>query len=127
MGQTFGRCIRDEAEGPSVPPPIPPPPMGSLDESAVQDLQNFIHASVHGNSAGNKHLPFCSVLVLRHGKKVFDFSTGSAREDSAMSFGRDTICRFFSMTKTITSVAILQLMEHGLLSLDDPLSKHVPE
>ena len=39
----------------------------------------------------------------------------------------DTIFRIASMTKPITTVAVMKLFEEGLLSLDDPISKYIPE
>src|SRR5262249_60400342 len=40
---------------------------------------------------------------------------------------RDTICRFYSMTKPVTTVAAMILWEEGRFKLDDPLSKYLPE
>ena len=40
---------------------------------------------------------------------------------------KDSIFRIYSMTKTVTTVAVLMLMEEGKLNLDDPVEKHLPE
>lgn len=40
---------------------------------------------------------------------------------------RDTIFRIYSMTKPITSVAVMQLVEQGKMNLDDPVSQHLTE
>jgi CubicO group peptidase (beta-lactamase class C family) len=40
---------------------------------------------------------------------------------------QDTICRIYSMSKIVTSVAVLMLMEEGKFVLDDPVAKYVPE
>ena len=40
---------------------------------------------------------------------------------------KETICRIWSMSKVITSVAAMMLVEEGKLVLDDPVSKHIPE
>ncbi|MCP5810434.1 beta-lactamase family protein, partial [Klebsiella pneumoniae] len=39
----------------------------------------------------------------------------------------DTVFRIYSMTKPVTSVALMQLVEEGLIALDDPVAKHIPE
>ena len=51
---------------------------------------------------------------------VLDFESGAPVE-------RDTIFRFYSMTKPITSVAVMMLYEEGHFSLDDPVGKFIPE
>jgi CubicO group peptidase (beta-lactamase class C family) len=38
----------------------------------------------------------------------------------------DTIARIYSMTKPVTSVALMMLVEQGLVMLDDPVGKHLP-
>ncbi|HAG68932.1 MAG TPA: hypothetical protein DCL38_03050 [Lachnospiraceae bacterium] len=61
----------------------------------------------------------CSIMVLHNGNTEFRGEYGSDK--------RDTIYRIFSMTKPVTAVAILILMERGLLDLLDPLSGYIPE
>lgn len=48
-------------------------------------------------------------------------------EDSTSQVTEDNIFRIYSMTKAITSVAALQLVEKGLIGLDDPLNELLPE
>lgn len=48
-------------------------------------------------------------------------------EDSTTAVTEDNIFRIYSMTKAITSVAALQLVEKGLIGLDDPLNELMPE
>ena len=72
-------------------------------------------------------LPGWSALVARHGTVVY--AAGGGRRDLAS--GRpvepDTRWRLFSMTKPVTSVAAMTLVERGLLGLDDPVERFVPE
>jgi CubicO group peptidase (beta-lactamase class C family) len=67
------------------------------------------------------------VVVARRGKIVQFESIGkmSAAGDQAMR--PDAIFRIYSMTKPITSVAALMLVEEGKLALDDPVSRYLPE
>ena len=66
-------------------------------------------------------------IVARNGKVVFFEAVGSANIDSGKPMKRDTIVRIYSMTKPITSVAVMMLVEDGQLALDDPVAKHLPE
>ena len=66
-------------------------------------------------------------LVARKGKIVHFETHGLADVDAHKPMGRDTLFRLASMTKPITAVAILMLLEEGKLVLSDPLSKFIPE
>ncbi|KAJ1422872.1 beta-lactamase/transpeptidase-like protein [Ochromonadaceae sp. CCMP2298] len=55
-----------------------------------------------------------------------DGSEGIEGEGEGPLFKRDSIFRIYSMTKPITSVAIMLLLQRNLLSLDDPLHKYIP-
>lgn len=66
-------------------------------------------------------------LVARDGK-IVDFQTYGYRDlEKRLPMERDTICRVYSMSKIVTCVATLMLMEEGRLSLDDPITKYLPE
>ncbi len=66
-------------------------------------------------------------LVARRGK-VVDWQTWGYRDiDKAAPMERDTICRIYSMTKLVTTVAALILFEEGRIALDDPVSNYLPE
>ena len=66
-------------------------------------------------------------LLWRHGKVAQVNTIGYRNIAEKAPMQRDTIFRIASMTKPITSLAILQLMEEGKLKLDDPITKWVPE
>lgn len=66
-------------------------------------------------------------LLARDGKLV-DFQTYGYRDlERKLPMERDTICRAYSMSKIITCVATLMLIEDGRLNLDDPVAKYLPE
>ena len=67
-----------------------------------------------------------SVLVARHGEPVFAQATGKADVAHDKPFELDTIVRLYSMTKAVTTVAIMQLYEQGKLGLDDPIFYYIP-
>ncbi|WP_299075368.1 serine hydrolase domain-containing protein [uncultured Ruegeria sp.] len=67
-----------------------------------------------------------SVVVFHQGREVFFHATGLRDVEDNLSFERDTLVRIYSMTKPVTSVAIMMLAEQGLFHLDAPLSDFVP-
>jgi CubicO group peptidase (beta-lactamase class C family) len=67
------------------------------------------------------------VLVLHRGKPVCFEALGMADAEARKAMARETIFRIASMTKPITSVAALMLVEDGKLRLDDQVSKYLPE
>src|SRR5690349_10526525 len=67
-------------------------------------------------------IPGAVTLVSRDGKLIHSSVVGLQDVASHAPMKENTIFRFYSMSKPITSVAILMLMEEGKLSLDDPLS-----
>lgn len=73
-------------------------------------------------------LPYLTVLVARRGEIAFLDACGSGDpENGAPTPPVDHIARYYSMTKPVTTVAAMTLLEEGLLQLDDPVSKFIPE
>ena len=66
-------------------------------------------------------------MVSRRGKVVHFEAVGMRDLEAKQPIERDTICRFYSMAKPVTSVAVMMLVEAGELRLDDAISKYVPE
>ena len=66
-------------------------------------------------------------LVARHGKMAYVQSIGKQDIEANIDMDTDTIFRIASMTKPITSVAVLILYDDGLIQLEDPVSKYIPE
>jgi CubicO group peptidase (beta-lactamase class C family) len=68
------------------------------------------------------------ITLLAHNGKIVDFQTFGYRDlEKRLPMERDTICRIYSMSKIITSVAALMLWEEGQFNLDDPAEKYLPE
>ena len=66
-------------------------------------------------------------LIARKGKIVHFETAGLRDRESDKPMTEDTLFRIYSMTKPVTSVAIMMLYEEGKLKLDDPVSKFIPE
>lgn len=67
------------------------------------------------------------VLVARRGKVAYLESIGWQDRENQVRMRPDTMFRIASMTKPITSVAVLMLYEEGHFRLEDPVSKFIPE
>lgn len=71
-------------------------------------------------------LPNAQILIAREGQVVHFSTMGAARADGA-PLAEDAIFRIASMTKPVTSIAYMMLLEEGLTALDDPVSRVIPE
>jgi CubicO group peptidase (beta-lactamase class C family) len=67
------------------------------------------------------------VLVVRNGKTALHEAAGRQDLEAAKPMAPDTIFRICSMTKPVTSLALMMLHEEGRLALSDPVSKFIPE
>lgn len=79
--------------------------------------QTMARHSIVGGAFGFEHA----------GDKPTEFFFGEARADTHQKIDAATAYNWASITKTFTAIAILQLRDRGLLSLDDPAVKYVPE
>ena len=66
-------------------------------------------------------------LIARHGHIVHFDVYGKADIEAATPMKADSLFRMYSMTKPVTSAALLMLYEEGKFQLDDPLEKYLPE
>ena len=66
-------------------------------------------------------------LIWRGGQELQFLALGQRDIEAGLPMTRDTIFRIASMTKPVTSVAALMLMDEGKLKLDDPITKWLPE
>lgn len=69
----------------------------------------------------------CQVLVARHGRVAHRSTLGSLDVGTGAPLVDDAIWRLYSMTKPITGVALLSLVERGLAKLTDPVHRFLPE
>jgi CubicO group peptidase (beta-lactamase class C family) len=75
--------------------------------------------------AGNK-IPGAVLLIERSGQIVYSRSFGLRDPGTKQPMTASAIFRIYSMSKPITTVAAMMLVEDGKLGLDDPLSKYIP-
>jgi CubicO group peptidase (beta-lactamase class C family) len=72
-------------------------------------------------------LPCWQVAVHRHGQPVWRGQGGLMDVERGRPVADDTIFRIYSMTKPVTSVALMTLFEQGRFQLDDPVARVFPE
>ena len=90
-----------------------------------QRLQRIAaHLDRHYVSPGK--IAGCEVTVARHGKVAYHASLGLRDRERNVPIGDDTIYRIYSMTKPLTSVALMTLFEQGRFQLDEPVAKYFP-
>jgi CubicO group peptidase (beta-lactamase class C family) len=98
-----------------------PPPGAVLPVEKLSAIEDFINGEI---AAGR--IPGAVVLIQRHGEPVYLRSFGMRDVDKATPMTEDTIFPIHSVTKTITSIAAMMLVERGKIALTDPVSKYIP-
>lgn len=84
-----------------------------LDDFLAKEMQQYIAGSV--------------VLISQNGNTIYKKAHGFADLAQQDPMTTESIFRIYSMTKPITSVGILLLVERGIISLDDSVDKFIPE
>lgn len=103
--------------------PLPPsgPDAQGMSPARLQRLHDFLR----GATGADGYLGGVS-LIARNGH-VVDWQAYGHRDLARRDpMRKDAIFRIYSMTKTVTSVAVMMLVEEGRLTLDDPLSRYLP-
>ena len=84
-----------------------------------------IETLINGEIA-DRRIPGAVVMIQRHGKTVYLEAFGWRDEAKKVPMTTDTIFQIYSMTKPITTVAALMLVDDGKMRLDDPVAKFIP-
>lgn len=93
-----------------------------LDAEKLKEIDGLMSREVEeGRIAG------CQALVARGHQIAYFQMWGHQDREAGKEMAADTIFRIYSMSKPITSVATMQLVEQGKLQLDDPVSKYLPK
>lgn len=79
------------------------------------------------NEIATGKIPGAILLIQQHGKPVYLENFGVRDPATGLPMTEETIFRLYSMTKPITSVAAMMLVEDGKLALGDPVSKYIPD
>jgi CubicO group peptidase (beta-lactamase class C family) len=74
-----------------------------------------------------ENIPGFSVLVEQENNEIYYYETGLIDVNRKRNLNRDSIFRIYSMTKPITSISIMMLLEKGLINISDEVEKFIPE
>ncbi len=90
-----------------------------FNEKKINDIMNrFIDCGTETGAAA---------VVMKNGEELYRYSCGLADAEKGRAFREDTICKAFSCSKVITGTAAMQLLESGLIELDNRLEWYIPE
>ena len=102
--------------------PMSPPEEVGLSATRLERISPFMQGYVD-----SEKLPGTITMVASRGKVAHFRCVGMMNREAEKPMEPDTIFRIYSMTKPITSVAVMMLYEEGLFQLTDPVSKIIPE
>ena len=85
-----------------------------------------LDASLRG-AVERKDVPGVVALITNREQVLYRGAFGVADVESGRPLAADALFRIASMTKPVTSVALMQLVEQGRVALDDPAEKYLPE
>ncbi len=105
-----------------APTPASPESAG-MSKQALDRLEDHLKR----NYVDAGRFPGTQLLVYRRGKIVHSTVQGFADLERKAPVKDDTIFRIYSMTKPITSVAFMMLVEEGRVAIDEPVHKYIPE
>ncbi|MDZ7686003.1 MAG: serine hydrolase [Gammaproteobacteria bacterium] len=100
--------------------------MTSQQAGFAADRLERITSHIDANYIEPGKIAGCQVLVSRRGSVAYRRSFGRMDIERDKPMADDAIFRIYSMSKPITSVALMQLYERGLFQLNDPVSRLVP-
>ena len=99
------------------------PESAGMSKAAFDRIEN--HLKTRYLDSGR--FPGTQLLVYRRGRVVHSAVQGFADLERQVPVKDDTIFRIYSMTKPLTSVAFMMLLEEGRVALDEPVHKYIPE
>jgi CubicO group peptidase (beta-lactamase class C family) len=98
-----------------------PSPGAKFSIEKLAPIADFINGEIAA-----QRIPGAIVLVQQHGKPVYLKWFGLRDPDKGTPMTEDAIFPIHSVTKTVTSVAAMMLIDRGKVTLDDPVSKYIP-
>ena len=115
-------AAKPPAAAPATPlPAATPESQGMSSERLARgraEVQRFLDEGKHAGAVS---------LVVRNGKMVDWTAYGQRDLEAGLPMEKDTIVRIYSMSKIVTSVAALTLLEEARFRLDDPIGDYLPE
>jgi CubicO group peptidase (beta-lactamase class C family) len=106
---------------------LAPPPASPESAGMSKAALDRVEAHLKHRYIDSGRFPGTQLLIYRRGKIVHSTVQGFADVERKVPVKDDTIFRIYSMTKPITSVAFMMLVEEGRVALDEPVHKYIPE
>src|SRR6516164_3013901 len=97
-----------------------PPVLDTLPPESLTQLGDTIR-----NEIASRKIPGGILLIQQHGKPLIFECFGIRDPDTGMPMTPDTLFQIYSMSKAVTSVMAMMLVDEGKLSLDDSVSKYI--
>src|SRR5262245_12366474 len=104
------------------PAPRAKPEDAGLSSSRLAEIAAVLNADIERGQ-----LPGAVLMIVRRGMLAYCEAFGDRDKAAGVPMTIDTIFNIASMTKPVTAVAALQLIERGHLSIDDPIEKFLPK
>lgn len=109
----FACDVKDQWLSPAEPESV------GYSSTQISAIEDYINKAIQ-----DQIIPGGTFVIAKNGRTLLNHSYGSSGEDRV--YANNDIYRIASMTKAITCVAIMQLVDEGKINLDDPVSKHIP-
>jgi CubicO group peptidase (beta-lactamase class C family) len=93
-----------------------------LNPDRLARIEGFLQAGY----VENGRLPGTLLRVLHRGETVYQSLLGHADVEQGRPLQDDSIFRIYSMTKPITSIALMMLVEEGRIQIDEPVHRYIP-
>jgi CubicO group peptidase (beta-lactamase class C family) len=104
------------------PLPVSTPAQGGFSTERLDRLHRVFDGATKSNTP-----PGAITMIVRNGRIVDWRAYGLRDVEGKLPMEKDTICRVYSMTKPLTSVAVMMLVEEGKLQLSDRVDQFIPE
>src|SRR5687767_4053998 len=103
--------------------------MSNSIKAAVMNAQRLqrIDQFLQSRYLDTGRIPCALTLVERRGEIAHCSALGMMDVERQRAVREDTIFRIYSMTKPVTSIAFMMLVEEGLVALDDPVTRFIPQ
>lgn len=88
---------------------------------------NFSKLDSYLETLKHTGIPACELIITHKGDTVYHKCAGFSNADGTTPTSENDIYWLYSATKVITCIAAMRLVERGIISLDDPVSKYIPE
>jgi len=108
----------------AAPPPMPraTPESVGMSSERLQEVTALLRQAVT-----DRQVAGAVAAVARRGKVIYSEPVGLQNLDTRTPMGERTLFRVYSMTKAVTAVAVMMLVDEGKLQLGEPAARHLPE